>query len=249
VTSIRSIIFNALFYSWTAACALAGLMTFMVPVKRRFGPAKAWSRGVQFLLSIVAGIGQELRGFDQLPDGPYIIACKHQSTWETTIFQGLLVYPAIVIKKEILSVPLLGPYTQLLDMIPVDRAAGPRAMRGMLKAAADAARKGRPIVIFPEGTRASDSESSVYQAGIYGLYNHLKIPVIPVALNSAAYWLNDSFVRRPGKIILEFLPAIEPGLKRQAFMSRLTDEIESACDRLLDLADKSAASAPAAEGS
>ena len=246
---LRSIIFNALFYVWTAACSLAGLMTFMVPVERRFGPAKAWSRGTQKFLSIVAGIDQVHRGFDQLPDGPFIIACKHQSTWETTIFQGLLVYPAIVLKKEILSVPLLGPYCRLLDMIPVDRAAGPRAMRGMLKAAADAARKGRPIVIFPEGTRASESGRPVYQAGIYGLYNHLRIPVIPVALNSVAYWLNDSFVRRPGKIILEFLPAIEPGLKREAFMSRLTDEIEGACDRLLDLAHNTETSAPAVEES
>jgi 1-acyl-sn-glycerol-3-phosphate acyltransferase len=248
VLFLRSIIFIALFYLWTAVCSLAGLMTFMVPVERRFGPAKAWSRGTQKLLAVVVGIRQEHRGFDQLPDGPIIIACKHQSTWETTIFQGILVFPAIVLKKELLSVPLLGPYCQLLEMIAVDRAAGPKAMRGLLMAAKEAAQRGRPILIFPEGTRGSENGPPDYQAGIFGLYNHLKIPVIPVALNSGAYWLNDSVTLRPGKIIMEFLPAIEPGLNREAFMTRLTGEIEAACNRLLKLAEEASGSAPGNKG-
>ena len=233
---LRSLIFLGFFYFWTAACSAAGLLLFFRPVEKRFGPAKAWSRGIQKVLAAVVGVTQEHRGLDRFPDEPFIIACKHQSTWETTIFQGLLVYPAIVLKKELLSVPLLGTYCRILDMIAVDRKAGPSAMRGLLKAAAEAVRKGRPIVIFPEGTRGNSDEGTGYQAGIYGIYNHVKIPVIPVALNAAAYWRNDTFVLRPGKIIMEYLPAIEPGLKRDAFMKRLSGDIESACDRLLDLA-------------
>lgn len=235
---IRSILFNACFYTWTAGCSIAGAATFLLPFERRMGPARIWSKGVQILLRGVTGIRQELRGMEHLEGGgPLIIACKHQSAWETTIFQMLLDAPAIVLKRELLSVPFFGTYARLQKMIPVDRSAGPRALRSMLKAAREAIEYGRPIVIFPEGTRGSDSGERPYQAGIYGLYNHLGIPVVPVALNSGAFWLNDSFIRRPGTILMECLPPIEPGLDRKTFMARLSEQIETACDRLLALAE------------
>lgn len=233
---IRSALFNILFFIWTALCSIAGRLLFFLPPEKAYPPAGVWSRGSQRLLSFVAGIKQEHWGVERIPDPPFIIACKHESTWETTIFQGLLPWPAVIIKKEILSLPLFGKYCEKLEMIAIDRDAGPSALRGMLRAAKKAVSQGRSIVIFPEGTRSGEKGANEYQTGIYGLYHYLKIPVVPVALNSRVFWLNDSFLRKPGTIIMEYLPPLEPGLGREEFMSRLRDEIEKESWKLTQLA-------------
>ena len=93
---------------------------------------------------------------------------------------------------------------------------------------------GRPIVVFPQGTRTAPEERGTYQSGIAALYRELGVPVVPVALNSGLFWRRRSNVRRPGTIILRFLPPIPPGLDRKDFMERLETVIESAQDELMD---------------
>jgi len=88
-------------------------------------------------------------------------------------------------------------------------------------------------VIFPEGTRAPVGGRNPYHPGVAALYRHLGCPVVPVALNSGLFWPRRSFVKRPGRIALEFLAPIEPGLDRKRFMAELEQRLESATARLI----------------
>lgn len=156
----------------------------------------------------------------------------HQSTWETTIFHGQLKYPTLVVKRELLYVPFFGWYTWRLGMIPVDRSSGGAALKKMIRTARKRVEQGRQIVIFPEGTRVDDGEDRPIRSGVYALYHFLKIPVIPVALNSGQFWPRSSMIRTPGTIRLVFLPPIEPGLSRDAFMERFQGDLAAAVSEL-----------------
>lgn len=230
---IRSIIFNGFFLFWTSLWAIIGTLCSILPRRFLIIPEIIWSRGVQFFLPLLVGIKVSIINKNKVPDGPCIIACKHQSVWETTIFHGTLPDPAVVLKSELLDIPFFGIYTQKLEMIPIDREAGTASMRKMLKAAKIAVKKNRPIVIFPEGTRVSNEGEADIKAGIYGLYSLLKIPVVPVALNSGKYWPITSYLRFPGTIKMEYLDAIEPGLGKEIFMEKLKKVIDKGTRRLM----------------
>ena len=229
---LRSVLFNAAFALWTLVWILLMLVALPMPQKQAAFIQICWSRGVTPLLLLFANIRVEIEGLEDVSEGAAIVACKHQSVWETTIFQGLFDKPAIVMKRELMWVPIFGWYIIKMGMIPVDRSRGTRALRLMLRKAETAKRKGRKIIIFPEGTRVSADSSIAYRSGIYGMYNRLGLPVIPAALNAGDHWGQETFYRYPGTIKLSFLAPIEPGLSRIEFMARLQASIDSASTRL-----------------
>ena len=198
-----------------------------------------WSKGIQFFTRWVMGIKVRELGLEYFPKGACIVAVKHHSGWETTIFQGNLDWACMVLKKELGRIPAFGAYVRRVDMILVDRDAGASALRDMLKKARMAKNKGKQIVIFPEGTRRLVGEETEYQTGIFGIYSFLKIPVIPVAHNAGLFWPRDGYDKKPGTITLEYLPPIEPGLNKEEFMARLKNDIETATDKLVAMELKS----------
>jgi 1-acyl-sn-glycerol-3-phosphate acyltransferase len=118
-------------------------------------------------------------------------------------------------------------------MIHVDRSGRAAALRALAERSRQEIAKGREIVVFPEGTRRPVDSAPDYQTGIALLYRSLNVPVVPVALNSGLYWPRRSFLLYPGTVIIEFLPAIPPGLDSRAFLSRLQETIEAASNRLV----------------
>ena len=230
---IRSFLFNIALYVVGLFWIGMTFITLIMPRSIALIPQRMWSWTTQYVIRFIGGIKSDIRGVENLPDGPFILACKHQSAWETTIFQGMFKDPAMVLKKELMDVPVFGWHLKKVDMIAVDRTQGTKAMIKMLRQAKAAAKAGRPIIIFPEGTRRGTDDDANYQAGVYGLYGTLKVPVVPAALNSGFFWPRREFIKKTGTIVLEFLPAIEPGLKKAAFMERLTNSIEPATKRLL----------------
>jgi 1-acyl-sn-glycerol-3-phosphate acyltransferase len=230
---LRSLIFNVLFFVLITTVMLAWLPCFALPRRFLLGAQEFWAKTLVLLMAWIIPLRVEIRGANRLPKTPCIVAAKHQSAWDTFIFHLLLKDPVFVMKKELAYVPLYGWYTLKTGMIPVDRKGGAKAMRKMLKKADNAIRDGRPIVIFPQGTRIAPDTKAPYLPGVGGLYRHLKVPVVPVALNSGLYWPRRRFARWPGTIVLEFLDPIEPGLPRREFMSRLENEIETASARLV----------------
>lgn len=229
---LRSAIFNVLFFGWTALVLALSMPLALVPRAAMMWAARRLSSGIVDMLAVIVGLRFELRGDATLLQQPVIVACKHQSAWDTFIFYLLARDPAYVMKKELMAIPVYGWLARKQRMIPVDRKGGAAALRALLRAAEAAIAAGRQIVIFPQGTRVAPGASAPYQPGVAALYTKLNVPVVPVALNSGRFWPRRSFLKYPGTIIIEVLPPIPPGLARPAFLAELEHRIETASARL-----------------
>jgi len=226
---LRSALFLLWFVLVTTFLSLAFLPVLALPRAATVWLARIWSRATFWGLRVIAGIGWEIRG--QPPIGPVLVACKHMSMWDTMALYLALDSPAIVLKRELLYIPFYGWFLWKAAAIAIDRSAGARALRKMSNAAQNVLRQGRPILIFPEGTRKKPGEPPDYKPGVAGLYAQLNVTCVPVALNSGVYW--SGFFKRPGTIVLEFLEPIPAGLRRGAFLNLLETRIESATRALL----------------
>ena len=234
---LKSTIFNIVFYIWSAFKVIVHIPAMALHRRVLVRGMWRWGRDVNLLLRVVMGIEVEVRGLEHLPAGAALVAAKHQSALDTIIWLHLIEGPAMVMKKELFWIPIYGQMCVKVGMIFVDRKARARAMKKLIGDAKAAIAQGRKIVIFPQGTRAAPRSTVAevpYQAGVAGLYRSLTVPVVPVATNSGVFWPRRSWLRRPGTMVVEFLPPIEPGLDRKTFMARLQDSIESASARLAD---------------
>ncbi|HSV29745.1 MAG TPA: lysophospholipid acyltransferase family protein [Candidatus Omnitrophota bacterium] len=233
MTALRSVLFVVLFYAWTLPLAVLYLPLLLAPRPVMMTFAKAWLRGVLGLLRAVCGLTFEVRGTEHLPKGAAIVAAKHQSAFETFAFHLLLDDPAYVLKRELTWIPFFGWYLAKTGVIAIDRSAGTKALKAMVKGGEDAKADNRPIIIFPEGTRTPPGERQPYHTGVAMLYGALDLPVVPVALNSGLFWRKRGFAKRAGIITLEFLPPMAPGMNRKAFMAELESRVEAATDALV----------------
>lgn len=229
---IRSAIFNIFFFTWTFLVAVFFSPLLLTPPRIVIIAGRVWARGIVIAARIICGIKWQVEGQKNIPDGASIIAAKHQSAWETAVLYLILDMPVYVLKKELTYIPLFGWYTRAIKTIAVDRSAGAKALKNLMKQAKDRIENRRQIIIFPEGTRTKPSERRKYQPGIAAVYSACDVKVVPLALNSGICWPKNSFIKKPGTIIFKFLPAIEPGMKREEFMKLLEEKIESESEKL-----------------
>jgi 1-acyl-sn-glycerol-3-phosphate acyltransferase len=226
---LRSLLFMFWFAAATLAMGVIGLPLLLGPRKLAALFSNLWARTVLFGLRHIAGIGMRVTG--TVPRRPVLVAAKHMSTWDTLAIHVVLGDPGIVLKKSLLLIPFFGWYVGKTAAIPIDRAAGASALRFMARRAEAVLKQGRPVVIFPEGTRQKPGAPPAYKPGVAGLYGQLGVSCVPVALNSGAHW--QGFWKHPGTITLAFLEPIPPGLKRAEFMPILEERIEGATRALL----------------
>nr|WP_246514408.1 lysophospholipid acyltransferase family protein [Neoroseomonas soli] len=233
---MRSVLFNALFLGGTAVVAVFGLPLLLAPPAWLMGYVRAWAQGVVALLRVICGIRLEVTGLENIPPGGAIIAAKHQSAFDTVVWLMLLPagrpMPVYVLKKELLSIPAWGLLARRCGHIAVDRKAGAQALRGMVRAGQAVLAAGRPIVIFPEGTRTAPGERIPYQPGVAALALATQAPVVPAATDSGLTWGRRAFHKRPGVIRVSVLPPLPSGLPRAALMKALESAIETESDRL-----------------
>jgi 1-acyl-sn-glycerol-3-phosphate acyltransferase len=235
VTFLRSALYQLLFLPWTLLMCVGCLPLLALASRRQMQYAAAfWLDGALWLQRHILGLSFEIRGRDNLPAGSVIIAAKHQSAWETMVFHRLLGDPAFVLKKELLWLPFIGWYMRKTGQIAIDRAAGMQALRKIVESGRRVIAQGRSLVVFPEGHRQPPGRTGRYRSGVASLYAALSLPVVPIALNSGLFWPRNAFLRRPGRITMQILPPIAPGLERDALMQRLESEIEGATRALED---------------
>lgn len=246
MTWLRSVLFNIWFWGSSLVLNVLFLPTLILP--RRFVrfAEKTWAEATLWGLRAFVRIRHEVRGRENLPSTPCLIACKHHTMWETVALPLILHDPVVVVKKQLFSIPLYGWYMKRAGMIGIDRGAHAKALRQLIADAKAALADGRSIIIFPEGTRVAPGDTGEYKPGVAAMYGQLDVPCVPVALNSGVYWRKRGFLKRRGKIIIEFLPPIPPGLNRRQFMAELQTRIETATARLLDEAGFEGAKPPAA---
>lgn len=215
---LRSSLFALLFYPGTLLIVLTIILVSPFgqgPVRR---VVHAWTRYHFWLVRTILAIKVEWDG--EIPSGPYLIAVKHQSMMEAVDTLRFARTPVVVMKRELTTMPLFGPVARLYGVIGVDRDAGASALRDMMTRAKQAAAEGRPVIIFPEGTRVPHGESPALRPGFAGLYRALGLPVVPVAHDSGTVWPRG-FVKHAGTIRFKVGETIPPGLKRPEVEARV----------------------------
>lgn len=230
---LRSLLFIVAFYGWTALMCFALLWMLLLPRPQMIAVVVWYLRTLAWMERVIVGIRYEVRGAEHIPDGAFLLAAKHQSAWETMKLHLLVRDPAVILKRELMWIPIWGWYASKAKMIPVDRGAGGAAIKSLIRNSRPVRDEGRPIVIFPQGTRVPVGTYTPYRVGVGVLYESLKIPIVPLALNAGLYWPRHKFLKRPGVIVVEFLPPIPPGRPRAEAMRDLEERLESASDRLV----------------
>ena len=221
---LRSTLFALIFYPATIFYAL----TIIVMTPFGTGPVQRWVRRWAlfhyWLVRNILGIRFEWDG--EIPAGAFLIAVKHQAMVEAVDTLRFAESPVVVMKRELSEMPIWGKAARAYGVIGVDRDAGAKALREMMVEAKAAASAGRPVIIFPEGTRVPFGEAPPLRAGFAGLYRILGLPVVPVALDSARVWPRG-FVKRPGTIRFKVGEIIPPGLKRDEIEARVHSAINA----------------------
>ncbi|MDX2083549.1 MAG: lysophospholipid acyltransferase family protein [Rickettsiales bacterium] len=198
--------------------------------------AKIWAEFSLWFLKKICRIDYQIIGLENLPKEACIIACKHQSMWETIVMHLIFKYPVYAFKKELLKIPFYGWFLRKMSGIIIDRSGGASALKELIKQSKKYLSQNQTIILFPQGTRVdvlATSEKYPYQAGIAALYLSCNVKVVPAALNSGLFFPKDKFLKA-GKITLEFLDAINPGLSKQEFMLKLEEAIEQKSKNLIE---------------
>jgi 1-acyl-sn-glycerol-3-phosphate acyltransferase len=231
---IRAVVFNVVFYTALALYVLIGAPFLLMPRPWLLWMVTNWGRLFLWICRVVGGLKLEIRGRDNLPSGPVMIASKHQSAWETLAFLALFDDPCFVLKRELSLIPFFGWFILRLNHIPLDRRGGSAVLSGLIAAVKRELARGRQVIFFPEGTRRAPGSPPAYKVGVALAYVGAKTPCVPVALNAGLYWPRRSLRLRPGTVVVEFLPAIPAGLKREKFFLEVQSRIEEASDRLYE---------------
>lgn len=232
---IRSRLFKIYFIIVTALLLIFSVFILPFPYKVVSNYVKLWGIFTRFGLRFFCHIQFEARGLENLPQNrPIIIACKHQSAFETTaLFYSLLPYPVYALKADLDKIPLWRALSQKAGALSIERSKGSVALKIMVTQAQKFISQGRSIIIFPEGTRTPAYTEGRYLPGVYALTQSFNdIPLIPAAINSGIFWPSKKPIQQSGTIILEFLPPISPNLPRKAFMEQLKTDIETATRKL-----------------
>lgn len=222
---LRSLLFALFFYPGTTVAVLLAFPAALVGEKPLRWIVHGWARWHRWCAALLLGIRSRVQG--TLPDEPLIVAAKHESMFETIEMLLLFDRPALVMKRELADLPGWGWVARRYGIIPVDRGGGAVALRHMLKASQAVLAEGRPIVIFPEGTRVTPGERPPLQPGFAGLYRALGVPVVPLALDSGRLWPRGRFAKRPGIITIQVGETVPTGLSRREMESRVHEAINA----------------------
>jgi len=215
---VRSLLFAAIFYSATVLWVLAGIVASLFGRDPTLAVVLNWVAMHRWLAEHVLGITSHVEG--TIPPGPYLIAVKHQSMFETLEMVRLSNLPVIVMKKELADIPLFGFMTRRYGVIPVERSAGAKALRTLVVEGQRAIASGRPVIIYPEGTRVRPGETPPLRSGFAGLYRVLGLPVVPIAMDSGRLW-GRGVVKHSGTVHFVVGETIPSGLKRDEVEARV----------------------------
>ncbi|MGQ5702295.1 lysophospholipid acyltransferase family protein [Sandaracinobacteroides sp. A072] len=215
---IRAIVFHIIFYPISALIAM--MIALVAPFSTQWvrRGSKLWAQWFVWSARMFLGIRLVVRG--RIPDDPVIVASKHQSAYETILTLYLFHWPAVVMKAELRRIPAWGLAAEKHGSVFVEREKAGAALKSMIRQTRARAAEGRPVFIFPEGTRVPVGEAPPLKAGLFGVYQGLKAPIIPVCHDAGHVWTRG-FVKKPGTVTLCFMPPIPPGLPREEMEARV----------------------------
>ena len=230
---LRSLLFYVLLALATVVFLIIGLVILPLNFQLRFRIMSRWAIFNFWTLKHICGVNYVVEGLDNIPPGPAIIMCKHQSAWETLALQIHFPAQVWILKRELLWIPIYGWALASMQPIAINRASGMRALKQIVSDGRKRLEKGLWIVIFPEGTRTAPGERRKYQAGGSLLAEKTGYPIVPVAHNAGHFWPRHSVDKWPGTIRMVIGPVITPeGKSATEITQEVEDWIESTVEKL-----------------
>ncbi len=214
---------------------IPSLATAVLPFRMRYGFISKWCRWVLWWLRVCCGVRVEVQGLENVPAHGAVVASKHQSAWETFALATWFHPQSWVVKRQLLRLPFFGWALRLMQPIAIDRGAGREAVQQIITQGGDRLRRGRYVVVFPEGTRVPAGQRGRYRIGGAILACETSYPIIPVAHNAGEIWPRRGFLIHPGTIRVRIRPPLasndcEPG----ALMGAVADAIETVMPAISD---------------
>ena len=234
--SVSVIFRNAAFYAAAAVMSVAFVPIGSLPYLGLMSwnrMSTLYLRMIAWLLKRICRIEVQVAGMDNIPAGPVLFAPAQQCTWENLYFPSLFGNPVMLIKNEIRTYPIVSRLARERGYIYANRGKSADAIRETFVATKAAVETGRSVMIFPTGWRTGNDLSPPIHSGIAAMHRMLDVPCVPVAHNAGLCWPHKSWLRLPGTITVQVLPAIPPGLEKQVFLDRLHAELFGATDDLL----------------
>ena len=231
---LRSLFFNILLFGGIAFASIIALPLLFFRDKHMICAAKVLSRYIGFLLRIFIDVTIDFKGTENLKKfDKYFIASAHQSMFETFALQTVIPGPVFILKKELMKIPFFGWCLKKIGAIAIVRDTATKENLNFFDKILDQINKSkRPLLIFPQGTRVPYKERPDFKKGVARIYEALKLPCVPVALNTGKVWPKNSFNKYPGKITISFLEPIKPGLNKDEFLKKLQNIIYNEIDFL-----------------
>ena len=231
---LKSLFFNILLFGGIIVACIIVFPLLFVRDKYMIRAGKVLSRYVVFLLKIFIDVKIEFKGTENLKKfDRYFVASAHQSMFETFALQTVISGPVFILKKELMQIPFFGWCLKKIGAVAIVRDTATKENLNFFDKILDKINKGkRPLLIFPQGTRVPYKDRPDFKKGVARIYEALKLPCVPVALNTGKVWPKNSFNKYPGKITISFLNPIEPGLKKEDFLNKLQSVIYKEIDLL-----------------
>jgi 1-acyl-sn-glycerol-3-phosphate acyltransferase len=227
---LRSILFYIILSLITLFFGLIGIPLIFTSKKLLTSLCEVWANTILMLLKVICNLEIEVKGTENIPPEPLIIASKHESAIETVLLWTLFKNPALIMKKEVLFVPVFGAYCHVMGMISIDRGSRISAMKKIITDATATLKSGRSIIMFPEGTRIKHGESVSLKSGVKALHTASPdIPVIPVAVNSGKFLPKGCLIIKPGVLILKILEPMNHD-DNSTFLDVLQSKINTPCN-------------------
>lgn len=225
---LRAVLYQLFLLITVIPYSILCLLWSPLPLRWRYKLTAGWPHLAVWGAKYILGIRWQVKGWENLPDGPAVLLSKHQSAWETMFFCGYLPKDVcFVYKRELHRVPFFGWGLALLRMIPINRSNGRDAMKQIVKTGQERLNEGRWPLLFPEGTRIPPGETGRYKQGGAMLACRTNSMVIPIAHNAGECWPRNAFIKTPGLITVSFGPAINPeGMSQAALNQAVEDWIE-----------------------
>lgn len=226
-----SVIFIIQMYLVMIVMAVAYFPFALMHRRYAFHALQTYCRYVRFSARWLIGLRTEIRG--EVPQGEVLIASKHQSFLDIILIVSVAPRFKFIMKKQILWTPIVGFFAKRIGCIAVDRGKRGVAIKQMVADVKSSGQEPSQLIIFPQGTRVAAGAHLPYKIGTAVLYEQTGQACVPAATNVGVFWPRHGFYRKRGLAVLEFLPVIEPGLSKDAFMERLETDIERGSDALM----------------
>jgi 1-acyl-sn-glycerol-3-phosphate acyltransferase len=231
---MRSALFNAYYWVLSIFYGLSAAFAALAPGRDAVTfTLRLYSRRMLWALDVLGGVKVELKGRENLPDGPCILAAKHHSWGDGFVMFAHVDNLSFVTGDHLEKFPLVGAILKKFGAIVVDSCGGPEARKALSESAAQVAAEGRRILIYPEGHLAAPGERFRYRTGVYYMSKDFGLPVVPVATNLGCFWKQQEKAKTPGIATIEFLPALPQGLEKDDFMQRMETAIEGRTNALI----------------